>query len=78
MSIISDSQVSIASLRNFFKYLFCIRWAGIIIVIVFLGSSKFKCVAPDLAMNIWAFWSVQPWWADVFLMVGLVVAEEIT
>ena len=41
------------------------------------GSSRFKCVAPELAMNFWAFLSVHLWWAEVFLIIGLVVAGEI-
>ena len=40
-----------------------------------LNSSKFKRVAPELAMNFCAFLSVHSWWAEVFFMVGVVAGE---
>ena len=64
-------------MRKLFEYLVCIYSASNIFLDMFLGSSKYKYVAPWIAMNIWAFLSVRPWWAEAFLMFSLVVAEKI-
>ena len=74
MSIFAYSRVSVGSARKLFEYIVYIRCAAIIFLVVFLGSNKFKYVAPRIAMNIWALLSVHAWWAEVFLLNRLVVA----
>ena len=49
----------------------------ILFLVMFLGSNKFKYMAPGITMNIWAVLSVQTWRAEVLMMDGLLIAGEI-